>query len=369
MNNNKPRNYSQLIAMFAIARASFRSITRSPSAIVFTIAFPLVFIMVFGFIRGGNVKLDIALDAGSDFNNPLAQQIIQNPAFTIEPAVGGDVLTSRLQKGQLAAIIKINRLNTTPAQFTLETLTSTASAEKGVIALSILEHITDRYNLEAAGVTRPSAEIRNREIAGKKYKTIDFILPGQLGFSLLSSGVFGTAFVFFNLRQTLVIKRFFATPIRKPFIVTGEAISRIIFALIGSMFLITVGHYAFGFTLIHGFITFLTMLALSALGLVIFMGFGFVVSGLAKNESLIPPLANVITLPQFLLSGTFFSIENFPAWLQPICKVLPLTHLNDALRKVAFEGAGFQDILLQTGALLLWGIGIYALAFRVFRWE
>ena len=111
------------------------------------------------------------------------------------------------------------------------------------------------------------------------------------------------------------------------------------------------------------------MLLLSALGLIVFMGFGFVVSGLAKNESLIPPLANVITLPQFLLSGTFFGIENFPEWLQPVCRVLPLTHLNSALRLVAFEGAGFEAILFPIGVLIAWGFLIYALAIRVFRWE
>ena len=62
------------------------------------------------------------------------------------------------------------------------------------------------------------------------------------------------------------------------------------------------------------------MLTLSAMGLIVFMGFGFVVSGIAKNESVIPPLANVITLPQFLLSGTFFPIDAFPKWLQAISK-------------------------------------------------
>ncbi|WP_371357727.1 hypothetical protein, partial [Salmonella sp. M134] len=51
------------------------------------------------------------------------------------------------------------------------------------------------------------------QIPGRVYRTIDFILPGQLGFSLLSAGVFGVAFLFFNLRQQLVLKRFYATPI------------------------------------------------------------------------------------------------------------------------------------------------------------
>ena len=186
---------------------------------------------------------------------------------------------------------------------------------------------------------------------------------------MLSTGVFGTAFVFFNLRQTLVIKRFFATPIRKPFIVMGEALARMVFAMLGAAFLIALGHYAFGFTLINGLTTVAEMLVLSAMGLIVFMGFGFVVSGIAKSESTIPPLANIITLPQFLLSGTFFGVENFPTWLQPICKMLPLTYLNDAMRKVAFEGASLLDLGPQLAVITLWGVIIYAIAVKVFRWE
>ena len=109
------------------------------------------------------------------------------------------------------------------------------------------------------------------------------------------------------------------------------------------------------------------MLLLCALGLIVFMGFGFVVSGIAKNESTIPPLANIVTLPQFLLSGTFFGIEAFPTWLQPICKALPLTYLNDAMRKVAFEGAGMFDITHQLGIILIWGVLVYALAVKIFQ--
>ena len=62
--------------------------------------------------------------------------------------------------------------------------------------------------------------------------------------------------------------------------------------------------FYFGFTLINGIWTALEMLLLSALGLIVFMGFGFVVSGIAKSENVIPPIANIITLPQFLLCGT-----------------------------------------------------------------
>jgi ABC-2 type transport system permease protein len=46
-------SYSNLRAMLSITRASFTALLRSPSAIVFSVLFPLIFILVFGFIGGG----------------------------------------------------------------------------------------------------------------------------------------------------------------------------------------------------------------------------------------------------------------------------------------------------------------------------
>jgi ABC-2 type transport system permease protein len=191
----------------------------------------------------------------------------------------------------------------------------------------------------------------------------------MLGFSLLSAAVFGVAFLFFNLRQQLVLKRYGATPIAKKYVVMGEGIARVIFQLITAVVIIGIGKLWFHFTLVHGWLTFFEMLVLSLFGLVVFMGFGFIISSVAKSESTIPPFANLFTLPQFLLGGTFFSVQAFPVWLQKICEVLPLKQLNDAMRNVAFEGAHLTDCGKQLGILLLWGIGTYAVAVKVFKWE
>ena len=149
----------------------------------------------------------------------------------------------------------------------------------------------------------------------------------------------------------------------------GEALSRVIFQLITAVVIIGMGYFAFNYTLVNGFVTFLEIMVLSFLALIVFMGLGFVVSGLSKNESTIPPFGNLFTLPQFLLAGTFFPIEVFPSWLQPICRVLPLTHFNNAMRKIAFEGASLLDCGLEVGILIIWGIVVYAVAIKVFKWE
>jgi ABC-2 type transport system permease protein len=366
-NQNKP--YSNIKATLAIAKASFRSIIRSPSSVVFTLLFPLIFILVFGFISGGGViSVDVGVAKTNDTLNPVYQAIKKVKVVKLihdqtEPQMEDD-----LKKGTIDAILNIQR-NPQPPYYTVNVQSSKASGEKMAIFRSALNNIFFEINSHMPDAPPPAAVIKEETVVGREYKTIDFILPGQLGFALLSTGVFGTAFVFLSLRITLVIKRFFATPVKRVSIVVGEAIARILFSLIGAIFIITIGHFAFGFTLVHGFVTVLDMLILSVIGVVVFMGFGFVVSGIAKNESTVPPIANMITLPQFLLSGTFFSINVFPAWLQPISRALPLTYLNDALRKVAFEGASLMDVSHQIMIMLVWGVVVYVAATKAFKWE
>lgn len=376
--NNK---YSNFNATLAIAKASFRSIVRSPSSVVFTLLFPLIFILVFGFIGGSAVSVDVGVVKGSDTQNPVYQALAKSSVIHLINDQPLDQMNSDLAKGHIDAIINIKKnhdgwtlypplsvAKSKPA-FTVDVQYTKASAEKDNILKSVLSTIFFRMNQMTSNEPPAIAELKETTVSGREYKTIDFILPGQLGFSLLSTGVFGTAFVFLSLRITLVIKRFFATPVKRYSIVLGEALARITFALIGALFIILIGHYAFDFTLIHGISTVLQMLVLSFVGVVIFMGFGFVVSGIAKNESSVPPIANIITLPQFLLSGTFFSISVFPTWLQPVCNALPLTYLNDAMRKVAFEGASLLDVGHQLLILLIWGIIVYSAAVKLFKWE
>ena len=369
-------NYSNTRATLAIAKASFRSILRSPSAVVFSLAFPLIFILVFANIGSGGMSIDVGVSKGCDTLNPVYKALAQNNIIHLIKNQTADEMGKNLAKGSIDAIIKIGPF--TPMKpINMSVQYSHASGNKGAVLKSALNNIFYRIQSEQlsrmqaySGIKIPDAvNLKETVVTGREYKYIDFILPGQLGFSLLSSGVFGTAFVFIGLRLTLVIKRFFATPVKKYSIVLGEAIARIVFSLLGALFIIMVGHFAFGFTLIHGVVTVLNMLVLCTIGLIIFMGFGFTISGIAKNESTVPPLSNIITLPQFLLSGTFFSVTAFPTWLQYLSNVLPLTHLNNAMRKVAFEGAGLGDVTHQLFILLLWGIGIYAVAVKTFKWE
>ena len=359
--------YNQFRAMFSITKASLHSIVRNPSAVVFNLVFPLIFIIVFGFISGSVFKIDVAVDINSDMNNPVIKTLENDKTLKLITGKPLDEMNSELEKGKIDAMIKVSKNE--KGVIVIDLKTTKASPERGAIFKMMLNKIIDKQNLAMNKSDIPMTELKEEVVEGRKYKTIDFILPGQLGFSLLSAGVFGTAFIFISLRQTLVIKRFFATPINKAHIILGESISRLIFSMFSSVIIILIGTFFFGFTLINGFVTFINMIVLSVIALIVFLGFGFVVSGIAKNENAVPPIANLITLPQFLLAGTFFPISNFPEWLQPVSRALPLTYLNEAMRKISFEGASIFDVWYDILILVIWGIIVYAIAVKVFKWE
>lgn len=363
-------NYSNMRAMRALIKASLQAILKSPSAIIFTIAFPLIFILVFGFLgEGSGFSIKVAAAPGSDTTSQLYAVLHQVPVLKwVNKDTAG--ISKMLKEGDLAATIDIReQAPGVKPKYKIALLTASSQRDKVPQLQGILKSMVQSQDPDIQKREAEIAEINSQEYHVRAYKTIDFILPGQLSFSLLASGVFGTAFVFFNLRQTLVLKRFFATPVRKGVIVMSEGIARMLFQLIGAVIIISIGKLAFGYTLFNGWVTFVEMLAVCALALLIFMGFGFIISGIAKSESAIPPFSNLITLPQFLLAGTFFSIDNFPAWLRPFCNALPLTYLNDALRKIAFDGASIWEVRVDVLVLLVWGVVIYAIAGRTFKWE
>jgi ABC-type multidrug transport system permease subunit len=80
-------------------------------------------------------------------------------------------------------------------------------------------------------------------------------------------------------------------------------------------------------------------------------------------------LMNAVMLPMYVLSGVFFSAARFPEWMQPFIGVLPLTALNDGLRAIMNDGAGFEALGRPLLVLGIWGVACFALALRYFRWR
>lgn len=363
--------YSQYIALWAITKASLKSVFKSPQAVFFSLFFPIILIVIFGSLGGGGgISLDIAFAKNADTLNPLYHEIKNNPVLDIIESDEADI-QDRMKKGRITAVLDIQKTTTadsTTAPYKITASYSSANQQELPALLSILQNIVNSVN-QAMNPSAGIATISSEVVPGRAYKRIDFLLPGMIGFSLIGASVFGVAFLFFNLRETLVLKRMYASPVKKAYIVLGESLARVMYQLSTVIVLILIGKYFYDFTLANGFITFIELIVISIAALIVFMGFGFIMSSVAKNQNVIPIYANLFMFPQYFLSGTFFPKGALPKSIQWLVEILPLTAVNDALRKIAFEGIHLSGCWKQLGILGIWGVIVYAIAIKVFRWE
>lgn len=367
-----PKKYNQFIAMLAISKASLKATFRSPQSVFFSLFFPIVLIWIFGSLGGssGTPTVDVAFEKGIDSTSIIYHTLKQNPVLHFV-GQGSKNVEDELRKGRIAAVIDILESSDTAvhAPYVVQLRTSSASQKDFGLLSSALNASITKLDSVAFPNRRSIATMEQTVIKGRKYKMIDFFLPGMIGFALIGASVFGIAFSFYSLRETLVLKRMYSTPVKKQYIILGESLSKVIFQMMTVVVLIGFGYYVYGFTLAHGAVTFINMMLLCFLALLVFMGFGFFITSIAKNQNVIPIYANLFMFPQYFLSGTFFPKTSLPAFLQPVIQVLPLTALNDAMRNVAFEGASLFSCWPQILILLVWGVIIYAVTAKVFRWE
>jgi len=364
--------YSQIKAMLALMRASLLATFKSPQSIFFSLFFPVVLIWIFGSLSGrsGPSSVSVAFEKNIDTTNVVYQTLKRSPLLKVaDPAKN---IEDELRRGRITAVLNILPSTDSNHRYNIHLRHTSAGQQSLGILYSVLQTEMGRLDKTLNPQQASIAQITQTELTGKEwrqYKMIDFFLPGMIGFSLIGAAVFGIAFLFYSLRETLVLKRLYATPIKRAYIILGESLAKVIFHLLTVVILIVFGYFAYGFTLAHGVFTFINMLILSFIALLVFMGFGFFFSSVAKNQNVIPVYANLFMFPQYFLSGTFFPKEALPGTLQSVIKYLPLTALNDAMRNVAFEGASLASCWAQILILLVWGVIIYAITVKVFRWD
>ena len=367
-----PQSYSQRRALWAITRASFRAIFSNPSAIIFSILFPIIFVMIFGaFGEGGPTRHHIALAPDCDTSNVLVDSLRKNEFVKIVRYPDTAALHKDFAKGNLAGVLKIQVRKDSAGnpKYRIEIRSTSASGNSFGSFMQTLQNLLLKLEIGISGKPADHFIVIPEVQQVQKYRQIDFILPGQLGFSILFSTLFGIAFTFFGLREQLVLKRFYASPVNRINILLGIGTSRLFFQLMNVIVLILFGHFFLNFTLQHGAATVIEILLMTIIMLFLLMGVGLIFSSIVKSDTSIPLLINLFGFPQMMLSGTFFSIEVFPQWLQGICHILPLTQYNDAIRKISFEGLSILDCWKEIGILGIWMVVIYAIAIKVLKWE
>lgn len=199
---------------------------------------------------------------------------------------------------------------------------------------------------------------------GSRY--VDFLVPGLLGMNLMGTGMWSVGFSLVQQRAGKMLKLFVAAPMRRWHLLVAQVLARLIFLALEVAVLVAFAVWALDVPL-RGSLAALALV--SALGAMAFVGLGLLLAARPKTIEGVSGLMNFAMFPGWIFSGTFFSVERFPDAAQPVIQALPLTALNDALRAVMLDGAGFAALAPELAILAAWGGVCFLLALKLFRWQ
>jgi ABC-type multidrug transport system permease subunit len=233
--------------------------------------------------------------------------------------------------------------------------------EKSLLAHAITEDVLQR----AAG-REDRMQIDEQQISEKGSRYVDFLLPGLIGLNLMGSSMWGIGFNLVLARKRKLLRRYAVTPMRRGHFLLSYFVSRSLFLVMELAVLIAFGKLVFG-TEIQG--SFPALIVASILGASAFAAIGFLIGARLTSTEVAGGWMNFVQLPMWLLSGSFFSYERFPEWLQLPIRLLPLTAANDSLRRIYNEAATLSNVGFELAVLAAWSVIGFAIALRVFRWQ
>ena len=318
-----------------------KSFYREKSAMFFTIAFPIILILVFGtiFLKQDHMNYDLQVQdldrtEGSEL---FLEALEESDVFTVSQVDAGVDAAQYFKDHKLNLLLIVPEgLEEAQEQRIAGADGSTSisitylwdpSSTSVVKKIAMLEAIAAGVNQEMSG-TAPFVRLAEKSILDKTYRFIDFFVPGIIAMAIMTASMTGALNVNAEMRQKGIIRKLCATPITHTDWILSNVLYQIVLGAISTTAILIVSYAVFDVSLkINAWLPLFVVLDVVA-----FVGIGMILARVVKEAESAAAAANVIMFPVMFLSGTFFPIEMMPGFLQKFARVLPLFYVNEGLR-------------------------------------
>ena len=329
---------------------SLKTFSREKSAMFFTIAFPIILILVFGtiFLNQDNASFDLHVQDLDQTNSSaqLVKALELNGKVKIT-AVDPAIDPTRYAKDRKVSLVLViprgyekalarrlglmggipNAAFRDPNASVTVTYIYDASASSTSTKTQLLQAGLAVVNQGLSGQP-PFIRAVETSILAKKYRFIEFFVPGILAMSVMTSSLSGAVTMNAELRQKGVIRKLSTTPITRADWILSNILYQFVLAVISTAAILVVSYGVFSVRLqINAWLIVFLVLEVFAFG-----GIGMILTRVANEAESAAAAANFIMFPMMFLAGSFFPIEMMPGFLQTIARVLPLYYVNEGLR-------------------------------------
>jgi ABC-2 type transport system permease protein len=367
-------NFRHIGADFRIVA---RSYIRNPLALFFSLIFPIILIGLFGLIFSATGSSTVTLQVlnedhnsarSVDFLSALNNTSIVKVAVVSDPSVDPGNFASWLGKNDNPVGLVIpdgfaeNFSTGKPTALTVYANPQDASA--GGEALFAVSGVANAFNLRAANGTELIVVPPAKGVGSQIYTYIDYLIPGLIGFSILTSPMFSMVDLTSSYRKEGIFRELSLTPLSRAEWLTSRIIWYVLLTFVSASIMVATGVYLFG---AHVGVT-LGLVPFLIVGPFLFVSLGMFAGSVTKTPESAALIGNIITFPMMFLSGTFFPVSQFPAGLQAFAHILPLYYVIDGMNQVMLFSNSNQAIV-DLVVVFLSAVVIFALAIRFFKWR
>jgi len=356
---------------------SIKTFYREKSVMFFTLAFPIILILVFGtiFMNEDNVSFGLYVQDLDQTNSSaqLVKTLDLNGRFKIteiDPAINATqyVKNNKLNlvliipKGYETSLMQRMVLNDPNASVTITYIYDPSSSSSST-KMQILNSVFEGMNQGMSGKP-PFIRSAETSILTKKYRFIEFFVPGIIAMSIMTSSLSGAVNVNAELRQKGVIRKLSTTPITRTDWILSNILYQFILAVISTIAILLVSYAVFNVSLqINAWLPLLIVLEVFA-----FVGIGMILTRFAKEAESAVAAANVIMFPMMFLSGSFFPLEMMPGFLQTFARILPLYYVNEGLR-ASMVVVDNMTALRYSAIIGIFAAVVFVLGILATKWE
>lgn len=321
-------------------KATVLEFSRSPSAIFWTLAFPVILMLLFGAIYsgGGGGKYNLYVQDFDDSvysaafiegmnQTGLVNIVMVNTSSDAAQVISDNGLTSFL-------IIPAGFENNLTANESVSLEFRMDSGSQAALTnYNVIKAVSEQMNLEFQNVTS-LINLQTAPLVSEQFKFLDFFLPGVLALTIMNSTVNYMVFTIVEYRNRGIFRKMMTTPLKRPEWLASRILWQMVLGFISLALIMGIGIYLFDIAVTVNLMT----LALILAGTALFTALGMAVAGLITDEQGAGALAGAVTFPMMFLAGIFFPLEMMPEYLQTIAKAIPLTYLADGLRDSMIYG-------------------------------
>jgi ABC-2 type transport system permease protein len=206
----------------------------------------------------------------------------------------------------------------------------------------------------------------NSTITKEHLRAAPFLEAGMIGYGVASTAFAGLAISMVVRRESGVLKRVRGTPLPPATYLLAVLVSTFVVFLIETVLIIAIGRLFFSVGLPdQPFSLFAALVA----GSLAFAALGLGLTGFIRSAEGSSAVVNFVYLPTAIISGTFFTPKEYPAFLRAIADVLPLTYFTKLMRDVMLRDHHLWSELGSLGIVAAWGVVGLIAALRRFRWQ